>query len=252
MESPHRLGDRLVRLGVARSAALVTLASMATSMALCLAIYVLTGTIDEPRWDMFVLPLAVPLVVAPLVSIGLVRTLVRIDALQQELGREVEERRAAERELDRLAHHDPLSGLVNRRGLARDAGRLVGRAAASGRGVVVVALDLDGLKQVNDERGHAQGDQAIVDAADALRAAAGTGAVVGRVGGDEFVVVLAEDGPAAAVGERLRAALAEVELTAGAGATTLRAGEEAEAAWSRADALLLEAKRSGRDRVRVA
>lgn len=54
------------------------------------------------------------------------------------------------------------------------------------------------------------------------------------------------------VAEHLRAAIADAGLTAGAGATALRDGEDVETAWSRADRLLLEAKRAGRDRVRVA
>ncbi len=251
MEHDRGISARLVRLGTVRAAVLITTASVLASVAICVAIYLLTGTIHQPRWDMFVLPIVVPVIVAPLVSTGVMRALVRVEALQRALAGEVAERRAAERELDRLAHHDPLTALVNRRGLARDGQRLVAQARAEDSGLVVVALDLDGLKALNDARGHDVGDQAIVDAADALRAAA-PGGLVGRLGGDEFIVVVPASGATAAVAEHLRAAIADAGLTAGAGATALRDGEDVETAWSRADRLLLEAKRAGRDRVRVA
>jgi len=107
---------------------------------------------------------------------------------------------------------DPLTGLGNRRvvdRLGRDLDR--GAARVSTRQVWVAYGDLDGFKQVNDALGHRCGDAVLVATAAELRAATRTGDVVSRVGGDEFVVVLADtaDVDAPAVVDRLTRRLAD-------------------------------------------
>ncbi len=96
------------------------------------------------------------------------------------------------------AHHDPLTGLLNRRGLALTTVSTVASADRRGTPLAVVCADLDGLKAVNDRWGHAAGDERIVAAAHALRSAARATDHVARVGGDEFVVVLSGSDRAAA------------------------------------------------------
>ena len=93
-----------------------------------------------------------------------------------------------------LSLSDELTGLYNRRGLfalgrARDA-----RRPASREGLGVISIDVDGLKTINDRYGHAQGDETLRAVADVIRASIRESDVVGRVGGDEFVI-LADDGP---------------------------------------------------------
>ena len=120
--------------------------------------------------------------------------------------------RASQTLLHHAAMHDPLTGLVNRRGFAdvlEDA--IVRRNAQDGR-VVVLLVDLDRFKLVNDTYGHHVGDQLLVQVAPRLLAAVRTGDLVARMGGDEFAVVC-EDATGtldiAALVERLRTAWVE-------------------------------------------
>lgn len=144
--------------------------------------------------------------------------------------------------LDRLATLDPLTGLMNRRGLDVALTRPQRRETAAR---TLVAIDLDGFKQVNDTRGHAAGDQLLREFGDALRAGLRTGDEVARLGGDEFVLVLAGTSPAEAdqVLDRLRGA---TPIVWAAGAVEWRADEPFELALARADAALYEQKRAAR------
>lgn len=99
--------------------------------------------------------------------------------------------------LEDLAFHDSLTGLLNRRGLERRVVELLDLGDAPTRRVVVVAVDIDGLKRVNDTLGHLIGDEQICEVARALLAgfAGFSSSVVARVGGDEFTVVVAGTKP---------------------------------------------------------
>jgi diguanylate cyclase (GGDEF)-like protein len=101
----------------------------------------------------------------------------------------------AGRTRERLEHQalvDPLTVLLNRRALERDARREVGRAARHLRQFTVVMLDVDGLKTVNDRDGHSAGDRLLRTMAAGLRDALRTGDSAYRIGGDEFVLLLPE------------------------------------------------------------
>jgi diguanylate cyclase (GGDEF)-like protein len=100
-------------------------------------------------------------------------------------------------DLHRQAFLDPLTGLLNRRGLERDLRLEIGRASRYGRRFSVMVIDLDGLKKVNDEEGHLAGDDRLRRLARAAIAALRAGDSAYRVGGDEFVVLLPEVGDAA-------------------------------------------------------
>jgi diguanylate cyclase (GGDEF)-like protein len=101
----------------------------------------------------------------------------------------------AERENDRRARHDSLTGLLNRDGLFHAAKHGDGELSRLRPGMALLFLDLDGFKPVNDAYGHDVGDQLLVRVAKRLRAVAGAGALIARLGGDEFAVVTA-DAPA--------------------------------------------------------
>ena len=95
-----------------------------------------------------------------------------------------------ERELhQRLAGHDPLTGLINRQILTERARESISDAARRGERLALSFLDLDGFKGINDQLGHAAGDKVLVQVARALQSAVRTGDVVSRLGGDEFVVL---------------------------------------------------------------
>jgi diguanylate cyclase (GGDEF)-like protein len=125
---------------------------------------------------------------------------------------DVTESRLSERDLRRRALYDPLTGLPNRY-LVRD--RLEMAAARQGRmesGCTgVLFIDLDGFKPINDTHGHDAGDELLQQVAERLSAAVRTTDTVGRVGGDEFVVVCedVDDAATSVVASRVLAALAE-------------------------------------------
>ncbi|MDK3257689.1 EAL domain-containing protein [Blastococcus capsensis] len=121
--------------------------------------------------------------------------------------RDVTERRTAQRELERMAFTDYLTGLPNRARFMAALEEARARAAA-GHPSCVLLLDLDGFKAVNDGAGHDAGDQLLVQVADQLRAGAREQDLVARLGGDEFAL-LVPGGPDEATGlaERLVVAL---------------------------------------------
>lgn len=158
---------------------------------------------------------------------------------------------------------DPLTGLLNRRGFearARLAGPLVGR---SGVPTSIVICDLDHFKAINDTFGHAAGDRVIAAFAAHLSAALGDNHVAGRIGGEEFAVILPGANAAAArlFAEAIRAALADAAIeglppgvrpTASFGVAELRTDDTMSSMLKRADHALYSAKGDGRDCVRVA
>ena len=158
-------------------------------------------------------------------------------------------------ELSRQATRDPLTGLRNRRGLLEH----LQRCAAEG-GWVLVLLDLDGFKAVNDLRGHARGDAVLSGVADSLTATVPDGALVFRLGGDEFALLVPgvrDEADAAQVGAGLVRAATDPSPTSepeGIGASAgLRLLDPAAAvrALSDADEALYTAKRSGGGRAVV-
>ena len=114
-----------------------------------------------------------------------------------------------------LASTDELTQLPNRRMFGEQLDLALARARRGGLAVAVLCLDLDGFKEVNDSLGHAYGDRTLVEVANLLRAGARATDVVARVGGDEFLILLADldvqDAPelAATVIERIRSLLAD-------------------------------------------
>lgn len=164
------------------------------------------------------------------------------------------------RELSERSVCDPLTGLLNRRGLAeRDASRPRG---SHGRTAAVVVADIDHFKRVNDRFGHAAGDAVLVEFAGLLDVAAGQRDTVARLGGEEFVVVLADASPEMGklYAEGVRTALANLalaavdgeRLTASFGVAALPPAMGLDDAIEAADVALYAAKRTGRNRVETA
>lgn len=125
--------------------------------------------------------------------------------------------RKREAALEVVALRDELTGAYNRRGWFALAEHELERARRQGTSRVLLFIDVDGLKQVNDVLGHREGDRAIVDAAAVLTAASRSSDLVGRLGGDEFVLLLGDDGQAEAARRRLVDALAAHNAESGAG-----------------------------------
>lgn len=172
---------------------------------------------------------------------------------------DVTERKRAERELRYLADHDPLTGLFNRRRFELELELELSRAARYGPGGAILVLDLDGFKLVNDSRGHAAGDELLVEVAAALRRRLRDTDVVARLGGDEFGVIVphADEERAKRVAEDLRAAVRElgIGVSVSVGIRSYDGSDEPPAGGSAvadADAAMYAAKREGRDRARLA
>ena len=152
-------------------------------------------------------------------------------------------------ELARQAETDPLTGVANRRGLARALERDLAAARRTGRHLAVAVLDLDHFKAFNDTHGHPTGDLLLRNAVRGWREQLRAGDLLARYGGEEFVVVLPDAGQdvaAVRVIERVR--MATPGVTASAGVALWDRREPAAHLIRRADGALYEAKRSGRDR----
>jgi len=107
-----------------------------------------------------------------------------------QLRREIEERESAESQVRHLAEHDPLTGLPNRRQLELRLAEALREAAARGRGVAVVFMNLERFKTINDSLGHVAGDRLLQQVARRIRQCVPARDTVARLGGDEFVLVL--------------------------------------------------------------
>ncbi|MFC0205429.1 putative bifunctional diguanylate cyclase/phosphodiesterase [Novosphingobium soli] len=135
---------------------------------------------------------------------------------------EIAQRTAAEREARRLAETDPLTGFFNRRRFHADLRGLDARVRARGEALALMMIDLDNFKQVNDHHGHATGDALLCECARRISAALPEGALVGRIGGDEFAVALAFDAAGPERIDRIAATLVQAiaESARASGATT--------------------------------
>lgn len=122
-----------------------------------------------------------------------------------------------ERQIRELANTDPLTGLANRRAIMEQLDTALEAYQAEGKHFGVALLDLDGFKAVNDELGHNAGDIMLQKVAERLSAAANTGDTVGRLGGDEFIILMhgvAHDNEISARATAMMAALCQpVEIS---------------------------------------
>jgi diguanylate cyclase (GGDEF)-like protein len=165
--------------------------------------------------------------------------------------------------LAETAARDGLTGVFNRRELDTRTEQAVALAARHGRPLSCLLLDIDHFKSVNDTYGHAAGDAVLREAARRICAASRVSDIIGRYGGEEFVVLLPETGGdgAVAAADKLRAELAGSPVGVGDTAITVRAsvgaaawGDQMSAAtdlYAAADRALYRAKELGRDRTEL-
>ena len=174
------------------------------------------------------------------------------------------EQRAALTDAERRAQTDPLTGVLNRRSLIERLDAACLRARARGLPIALLFIDLDHFKEINDSFGHAAGDACLSAVIAPIQAELRHSDVIGRYGGEEFVVILSSADIAAAhpIAERIRKRVSDVriegfgppiELTCSIGvATSDTLGVWGEHLIAQADAAVYAAKRSGRNRVQVA
>ena len=155
---------------------------------------------------------------------------------------------------------DQLTGLLNRNALHTRTAELAQGTSGRDQSIALIVADLDRFKAINDQYGHARGDQVLAGAAERIQAGVRLFDPVYRIGGEEFVALLVGASPEpATVAERIRSAvssepLAALPVTVSIGVAVSPAGEpfDYEALFAAADAALRHAKASGRDRVRQA
>ena len=160
-------------------------------------------------------------------------------------------------EVTRLSQQDSLTGLFNRRKMTELLESEIQRATRYGKVFSIILLDIDHFKSVNDQLGHQAGDEVLTTIANEIRSRARATDLVGRWGGEEFLIISPEttiDG-AAALAETIRCQLDAIKLdgigtrTASFGVTDFTAGDNGATLVSRADAALYRAKKGGRNRV---
>jgi diguanylate cyclase (GGDEF)-like protein len=169
--------------------------------------------------------------------------------------------RLMQAELSRVAHSDALTSLPNRRAIQLRFAEHRARAERGGRRFAIAIFDIDHFKRVNDAYGHALGDEVLKAVADALAGAKRTDDVLGRIGGEEFFLILEQDsieGAREAV-ERLGHTVAATQLSIGADRLPISVsggvalypddGSDWDQLFAAADKRLYAAKAAGRNRV---
>ena len=131
-------------------------------------------------------------VYAEMLSISVIRD--DADQLQHYIGvfSDISQLKAHEAELHRIAHYDVLTGVPNRRLLADRLGQAIARARRNGKVLAVCYLDLDGFKPINDQYGHATGDQLLIEITERLKGILRAEDTLARLGGDEFVLLFTD------------------------------------------------------------
>jgi diguanylate cyclase (GGDEF)-like protein len=213
---------------------------------------VVRGQVGANFWTLHSFQIGATLDMLIFMRIALLRTATR----HREARRAVQERDT----LHSMAHSDPLTGLMNRRGLDDALMGVLARASPD-RILALYVLDLDGFKPVNDRFGHDVGDELLRMVAQRLRASVRAGDTVARLGGDEFVVMaegLTNETLARELGLKLlkafRAPFAVKQHTCNVGATigyalAPRDGSDARGLLKAADAAMYAGKQEGKDRL---
>lgn len=127
---------------------------------------------------------------ASVVLVGSFASIILLYRRSREMRIEIDRREEAEAHAHRLARHDPLTGLSNRRQFDEELSSMIASIENSASEFAVFLIDLDRFKAVNDVHGHTVGDELLVQVATRLKKVCGSGASVARLGGDEFVCML--------------------------------------------------------------
>lgn len=233
------------KLGPVVSVIVVTLFSVVASVSITLFIFYLRQ--DDTGMMLTVkIAIIVPLIVAPLASVPLVRLILKIDRL--------------EKEMRALATYDYLTGILSRRAFLHDARRFIDFNEREHIVFSVVALDIDHFKKINDNYGHAAGDAVLKDFSTTVKTIIRKSDLFGRIGGEEFALLLprASEDTAYTLSLRLHSAIREsviqydqstIKYTVSMGLVANNSGEsdKIENIIRKADKALYLAKEKGRN-----
>lgn len=222
-----------------------------------LAIF-LAASLETPRPSWTVTVAHLTIVMASLITSTLMS--LQVQGIRRYLRAQKDQLQTAMLQIQKMAMHDELTGLINRRQMAELMALELRRCQRSGRPLVLAQLDVDHFKTINDTHGHAVGDLALQAFARTAEAHLREGDVLARWGGEEFVLLLGETEPSAvpAVLERLRSAVQAQNLShadqvicmsVSIGWAQHRQGESLDETLQRADQAVYRAKREGRNRV---
>lgn len=207
----------------------------------------------------YLLPAAVSIPSKRILSakiVELMRAEQKLAEANQHLEAEVQKRTA---QLEKMATTDELTELLNRRETMRLLEQEIARTARTGSALSIIMLDLDHFKAVNDNYGHQAGDRALKNAAECFKQLLRKTDFVGRIGGEEFLIILPDTyiNDASALAEKIRQALemqmtkspATPACTASLGVAQCSTNDDLYSLVQRADTTLYLAKSNGRNRV---
>jgi diguanylate cyclase (GGDEF)-like protein len=166
--------------------------------------------------------------------------------------------RRLQRELEHAAAHDNLTGLYRREAFFEALEKEMARAHRYGQPLSILMIDLDDFKAINDQHGHLEGDRVIADFSRKAQQGLRTNDVMGRYGGEEFIIVLPNtmQSGAYAIAERIRSILSEARAddlppyTVSIGIATTQGDQHGIKGFiSKADQALYIAKKSGKNRI---
>lgn len=176
---------------------------------------------------------------------------------------DISQLKAHEFELDRVAHYDPLTGVPNRRLLSDRLQQAIARSVRHHHSCAICFLDLDNFKAVNDRYGHEVGDQLLIGVTHHLQSVLRNEDTISRIGGDEFVILLADihsaeectlilDRLMAAIGESVSASGIQISISASIGVTLYpEDDEDPDTLLRHADQAMYQAKEAGKNRYQL-
>ncbi|HVH81843.1 MAG TPA: GGDEF domain-containing protein [Stellaceae bacterium] len=180
--------------------------------------------------------------------------LAKLQAERDAIRRELEDAQMRIAQLERLADEDSLAPIANRRAFVRELSRMIAFTRRYGPPSSVIYFDVNGMKQINDTYGHPAGDAALRHVAEVLCKNVRSSDIVGRLGGDEFGVILAQtsqdqaNAKAVALAEAIASTLlrwggADISLSAAYGVYSFSGSDDAQVAIEAADKAMYDQKR---------
>jgi diguanylate cyclase (GGDEF)-like protein len=234
------------------------IAFIGVGIVLILPVHPAMGLADPSRMEMMLLCLSFALIALRTMLLGYYGSAMRMRLYKMNaaLGR-------AKHDAEKLAASDPLTGALSRRAILPLIERSLRRSIRTGVPASVAMIDLDWFKSINDRFGHLAGDQVLRRVVERIRDCSRETDVIGRYGGEEFILLLpgADPHAGARLVERVRGAIStaewsdigpDLEVSVSCGIASIRPTDTLDDLLARADQALYEAKRGGRNQLRVA